>query len=157
MGLSKLSIVLIVKNINPKYLRLHMEDYKELAKFFPITMSEVQKREGTKTKNASEPNPKKVPLTNEDQMISMFKKRMENLALAKASEERQNLKLETKEEILSEIKKAVQEETQSKQKAEDVLVKKAIEGEDIEPKEELVDSRARILSELKSIYHSELT
>jgi len=108
------------------------------------------------SKSTNEPNPKKVPLTNEDQMISMFKKRIENLALARASEERQNLKLETKEEILSEIKRAVQEESQSKQRAEDVLVKKAIEGEDIEPKEELVDARARILSELKSIYHSEL-
>ena len=108
------------------------------------------------SKSANEPNPKKVPLTNEDQMISMFKKRMENLALAKASEERQNLKLETKEEILSEIKRAVQEESQTKQKAEDVLVKKAIEGEDIEPKEELEDARARILSELKAIYHSDL-
>ena len=155
-----------------------MKEHKELEKFFPITMSEVSKRENKESegkkefkretesyeskesKSASEQNqqnPKRTaPLTNEDQMISMFKKRMENLALAKASEERQNLKLETKEEILSEIKRAVQEESQTKQKAEDVLVKKAIEGEDIEPKEELEDARARILSELKAIYHSDL-
>ena len=82
-----------------------MKDKKDLAKYFPITMSEVQRKETKEAKSDSQSFSKRTaPLNNEDQMISMFKKRMENLALAKASEERQNLRLETKEEILSEIK-----------------------------------------------------
>ena len=74
----------------------------------------------------------------------------------RTAEERQNLKLETKEEILSEIKRAVEQESHTKENIEEELVKNAIEGEDIEPKEELEDPRARIISELKAVYRSDL-